>query len=174
MTTLTVLMVCLGNICRSPTAEAALVEAATEAGLDLQVRSAGTGGWHVGAPPDPRMTDAAAQVGLHLDGEAAQVDASSLEQADIVFAMDRSNLRDLQRLAAAHDVSTPIQLFRDFDPQPGDGEVPDPYYGGPDGFAEVVAICRRTALEVVRRIVDGELGDGTAVTASHDDVDRPS
>lgn len=168
MTTLSVLTVCLGNICRSPTAEAALVEAAAETGLDLQVRSAGTGGWHVGAPPDPRMTEAAAEVGLDLDGEAAQVDAAMLGRADIAFAMDRSNLRDLQRLAASADVSTPIHLFRDFDPQPGDGQVPDPYYGGPDGFAEVVAICRRTAREVVRRLADGELTGGTSVAAGDD------
>ena len=174
MTTLTILTVCLGNICRSPTAEAALIEAAAEAGLDLQVRSAGTGSWHVGAPPDPRMTDAAAEVGLDLDGEAAQVEATMLAQADLVFAMDRSNLRDLQRLASSADVSTPIHLFRDFDPEPGDGQVPDPYYGGPDGFAEVVAICRRTAREVVGRLAEGELIDRASTTGSGDDIDRPS
>jgi protein-tyrosine phosphatase len=156
--TTTVLAVCLGNICRSPTAEAALREAAEEVGLHLRVRSAGTGGWHVGSPPDGRMRAAAAEVGLTIDGAAEQVDASMLEEADLVLAMDRSNLRDLERLAAAEDVTTPIRLFREFDPEPGDGEVPDPYYGGPDGFVEVVEIVRRTAREVVRHLAD----DGAA------------
>jgi protein-tyrosine phosphatase len=150
--TTTVLAVCLGNICRSPTAEAALREAAAEAGLDLHVRSAGTGDWHVGSPPDRRMRSAAAEVGLTIDGTAEQVDAHMLDEADLVLAMDRSNLRDLERLAATAEVTTPIRLFRAFDPEPGDGEVPDPYYGGPDGFVEVVDIVRRTAREVVRHL----------------------
>lgn len=152
MSTPTVLAVCLGNICRSPTAEAALREAAAHEGLELTVRSAGTGGWHVGAPPDRRMQAAAAEFDLHLDGTAKQVDASMLADADLVLAMDRSNLRDLERIAAHAGVDTPIQLFRDFDPEPDDGEVPDPYYGGPDGFVEVVEIVRRTAREVVRHL----------------------
>lgn len=145
-----VLTVCLGNICRSPTAEAALREAAAEAGLDLEVRSAGTGGWHVGAPPDARMRRAAAQVGLHLDGTAAQVAAADLAAADLVLAMDRQNLADLERLAARSGIDTPIQLFRAYDPDAdGDLDVPDPYYGGPEGFTEVVRIARRTARAVV-------------------------
>jgi protein-tyrosine phosphatase len=157
VTTPMVLTVCLGNICRSPTAEAALREAAADAGFDLVVRSAGTGGWHIASPPDRRMRQAAAEVGLTLDGAAEQVDARMLREADLVLAMDRSNLRDLERLAARADVDTPIHLFRDFDPDPGDGEVPDPYYGGQDGFTEVVTIVRRTAREVVRRLANDEL-----------------
>jgi protein-tyrosine phosphatase len=148
-----VLTVCLGNICRSPTAEAALREAAAEAGLDLDVRSAGTGDWHVGNPPDERMRRAAADVGLELSGTAEQVDADALRDADLVLAMDRSNLAALERLALLADIETPIRLFREFDPE-ADGalEVPDPYYGGPDGFTEVVAIARRTAREVVAHL----------------------
>ncbi|GEM_PF-55462 len=163
----TVLTVCLGNICRSPTAEAAIREAAAEMGLHLDVRSAGTGGWHVGAPPDARMRAAAEEVGLTLDGAAEKVDAHMLEEADLVLAMDRSNLRDLERLAAAEDITTPIRLFREFDPDPGDGEVPDPYYGGPDGFTEVVAIVRRTAREVVRRLAEGEPNEGGQTEERH-------
>jgi protein-tyrosine phosphatase len=152
-----VLAVCLGNICRSPTAEAALREAADEAGLRLEVRSAGTGNWHVGDPPDARMRHAAAEVGLHLDGAAAQVDASDLADADLVLAMDRANLRDLRRLAETAGVDTPIRLFREFDPDAdGDLDVPDPYYGGPDGFAEVVRIVRRAAAAVVATFADEE------------------
>jgi protein-tyrosine phosphatase len=152
-----VLAVCLGNICRSPTAEAALREAADRAGFPLEVRSGGTGNWHVGAPPDARMRHAAAEVGLHLDGTAAQVDAGDLADADLVLAMDRSNLADLRRLADATGVDTPIRLFREFDPD-ADGtlDVPDPYYGGPDGFAEVVRIVRRTAAAVIAALANEE------------------
>jgi protein-tyrosine phosphatase len=150
---LVVLTVCLGNICRSPTAAAALREAAVEAGVDLEVRSAGTGDWHVGRPPDARMRAAAAEVGLDLTGVAAQVDADALRQADLVLAMDRSNLAALERLARLGDVTTPIRLYREFDPEAdGQLEVPDPYYGGPEGFAEVVRIARRTAREVVTHL----------------------
>jgi protein-tyrosine phosphatase len=152
-----VLTVCLGNICRSPTAEAALREAAAEAGADLEVRSAGTGDWHVGGPPDARMRAAAAEVGLDVTGVAAQVDADALRDADLVLAMDRSNLAALQRLALLADVTTPIRLFREFDPAAdGQLEVPDPYYGGPEGFAEVVRIARRTAREVVAHLTAGD------------------
>lgn len=156
-----VLSVCLGNICRSPTAEAALREAASETGVEVEVRSAGTGGWHVGRPPDPRMREAAEVEGLVLGGVAARVDVSDLRAADLVLAMDRSNLHDLQLLAASAEIATPIRLFREFDPLASDDlDVPDPYYGGSDGFAEVVAIARRTAREIVRRLATGELPSG--------------
>jgi protein-tyrosine phosphatase len=154
--TTTILTVCLGNICRSPTAEAALRQAAAEAGADVVVRSAGTGSWHVGAPPDSRMRAAAAAVELELDGEAARVTADDLHDADLVLAMDAANLQDLQRLATAHDVTTPIRRFRVFDPEgPGDLDVPDPYYGGEDGFRAVVEMCRRTADALIAQLADG-------------------
>lgn len=140
-----VLTVCLGNICRSPTAEAALREAAADRGIDLEVRSAGTGDWHVGAPPNPPMVAAAADVGLLIDGSGAQVTAADLAWADLVVAMDRHNLADLRRMADLAGVDTPIHLYREFDPEDGDLDVPDPYGGHTDGFAEVVRICRRTA-----------------------------
>lgn len=151
------LMVCLGNICRSPTAEAAVVEAAEEAGLTVEVSSAGTGGWHVGAPPDERMTAAAAQVGLELSGSAAQVSPADIAAADLVLAMDRGNHDDLVAMAPEH--AERIRMFREFDPVAGSPapDVPDPYYGGPDGFAEVVEIVRRTARGLVEAIRSGRL-----------------
>lgn len=153
-----VLAVCLGNICRSPTAEAALLEAAQEQGIDLEVRSAGTGDWHVGRPPDARMQEAAAQLGLMLSGRAKQVDEADLEAADLVLAMDRSNQADLMQLAQRSGVTTPIRLFRDFDPEAaGQLDVPDPYYGGPEGFTEVVIMVRRVARCIVTQIAAGEL-----------------
>ena len=148
------LTVCLGNICRSPTAAAALEQAAAAAGVEVRVRSAGTGAYHVGDPPDQRMQAAAEAVDMPLGGTAEQVDAAAIDDADLVLAMDASNLRHLRAIAADHGLSTPIVLFRTLDPQAPDpaADVPDPYYGGPDGFDEVVAICRRTAREVIARL----------------------
>ncbi len=146
------LTVCLGNICRSPTAEAALREAAAAAGVNLEVRSAGTGSWHIGERPDRRMRAAAAAAGLDVDGEAQQVDAKLMEAADVVFAMDRSNASDLRAIADAHGLATPIRMFREFDPEANEIDVPDPYYGGPDGFDEVVDICRRAAQQIVMQL----------------------
>lgn len=158
MTRPVVLAVCLGNICRSPTAEAALREAAQQSGLDLDIRSAGTGDWHVGHPPDARMREAAAALGLTLSGTADQVDAAALRDAHLVLAMDRSNLADLERLAQVSAVESDIRLFREFDPWAnGDLEVPDPYYGEADGFTEVVVMVRRTARRIVELIASGGL-----------------
>ena len=152
-----VLTVCLGNICRSPTAEAALVEAAEEVGLMLEVDSAGTGDWHLGHPPNPDMRAAATAAGLELRGTAQQVDARLLQWADLVLVMDRSNLADVRSIAEREGVDTPVVLFRTFDPElpeRTDGryapdEVPDPYGGATEGFEEVVRICRRTARALV-------------------------
>ncbi|GGI07131.1 low molecular weight protein-tyrosine-phosphatase [Egicoccus halophilus] len=156
-----VLTVCLGNICRSPTAEAAIREVAAERGVDVEVRSAGTGDWHVGAPPDERMTAAAAAVDLVLDGAAEQVTAQHLADADLVVAMDRTNLGDLERLAERCGADTPIRLLRAYDPDSvasGELEVPDPYYGGPQGFEHVVSLCRAAAVGVVDHLT-GERDD---------------
>lgn len=144
-----VLTVCLGNICRSPTAEAAIREAALDAGLDVEVDSAGTGDWHIGERPDARMRAAAADVGLDLTGRARQVEPDDLRTFDLVVAMDRDNLAVLR----GFDVEgARLALFRHWDPEVAadvEADVPDPYYGGPDGFAEVVEIARRTARALV-------------------------
>ena len=166
---LSILTVCLGNICRSPTAEATLREAAGAVGLALSVDSAGTGAWHLGNPPDARMRAAGAEVGLDIDGVAQRVDLASLQEADLVVAMDRSNLRDLQRLAGSAGIDTPMVLFRDFDPEAtGTAEIPDPYYGGPEGFAEVVEICRRTSQRLVDALSQG--GVEAALRARREDA----
>jgi protein-tyrosine phosphatase len=164
-----VLTVCLGNICRSPTAEAALVEAAAEAGLALEVASAGTGDWHLGHPPNPPMRAAAAEVGLELRGTAQQVDPDLLTWADLVLVMDHANLADVTRIAEAAGVTTRVELFRRFDPEMGRGEqqdgyapdeVPDPYGGSADGFEDVVRICRRTARAIVADWPLAVVGEG--------------
>lgn len=146
---------CLGNICRSPTAEAAAREAAAHAGVELDVDSAGTGSWHLGDPPDPRMARAAAGADLQVDGVARRVEPDDFERFDLIIAMDRTNLADLGRLAPDEAARAKLRLLRDFDPEAGGDEVPDPYYGGTEGFAEVVRIARRSARGLVDAVRAG-------------------
>jgi len=135
-----ILFVCLGNICRSPTAAGVLrVLAARDAPeLTIEVDSAGTAGYHVGEPPDPRTRQAAARRGYDLSGLRARiVEPGDFERFDLILAMDRENLQALRRRAppAAHER---LRLFLEFSPQAGPEDVPDPYYGGPNGFEEVL------------------------------------
>jgi protein-tyrosine phosphatase len=151
-----VLFVCAGNICRSPTAEAVMRGLLAEAELDgeIEVESAGTGGWHVGDPPDPRSVAAAAERGVELSGAARQVDEGDFESFDLLVAMDRSNLDALRRLAPDEEARARVSLLREY----GDGaahDVPDPYYGGSEGFTEVVEIVERNC----RALLEELLGD---------------
>jgi protein-tyrosine phosphatase len=130
-----VLFVCLGNICRSPLAEGILREKLTRAGLDagIAVDSAGTGNWHAGKAPDPRSVEIAARNGINLSGlRARQVSADDFERFDLILAMDRDNLDTLNRLGqrAGLDRKGDVRRFLPTD-------VPDPYYGGADGFRSV-------------------------------------
>ena len=159
-----VLFVCLGNICRSPTAHAATLEALIDAGVasDVDLDSAGIGAWHVGRPPDARMQAAAEADGMTLRGPARQVTAGELAGWDLILAMDHDNLADLRAMAPDDAVRDRIRLFRDYDPDAGAAEVPDPYYGGSQGFAEVVGICRAAAEgladDIVARLNGGAAG----------------
>jgi len=138
-----ILFVCLGNICRSPTAEAAMARLVDEAGLadTIELDSAGTGAWHVGSPPDERASAAAAARGIAMRGVARQVRAEDFERFDLLIAMDAENRRDLRALAPDTEAAAKVRLLREFDPA-GAGaaslDVPDPYYGGPDGFDRVL------------------------------------
>ena len=145
--TTSVLFVCLGNICRSPLAEGVFLHLLREAGLDgwFSVDSAGTGAWHVGELPDPRSREVAERNGVTLSSRARQVTDRDFHDFDVIVAMDRSNLADLQRLKARNGGKARLVLMRDFDPDPGDGEVPDPYYGGASGFDRVYAMVFRAA-----------------------------
>lgn len=153
-----ILLVCLGNICRSPTAEAALREALRESGLAgrVEVDSAGTGDWHIGCPPDRRMTAAAAEVGLALAGSARRIQRDDFEQFDLILVMDRQNLRAVRALASTPEAGDKVRLFREFDPDADGLEVPDPYFGGPEGFRRVVAITRAAAHGLVRYLQQQE------------------
>jgi protein-tyrosine phosphatase len=137
------LFVCMGNICRSPTAEAVMRAVVAREGLDgeVEIDSAGTGSWHVGNPPDRRSTAAARARGIVLDGAARQVTAADFEDYDLLLAADAENVADLRRLAPDAQAAEKIVLLRQFDPEAvaaGDLDVPDPYYGGPSGFEDVL------------------------------------
>ena len=151
-----VAFVCLGNICRSPLAEALFRLHAERAGIAdrVGVRSMGTGDWHVGQGADPRTAADAAGRGLDLSGHrAAQFAAADLGAFDHVFVMDRSNLHDVLALDVDDVHGYKVRLAREFDPDPsdegaGDFAVPDPYTGGPDAFARVHAILDRTTARI--------------------------
>ena len=148
-----ILAVCAGNICRSPAAEAAIREAAAEAGLEIEVDSAGTGSWHVGQPPHPEGIAAGARAGLRVDGRARRVTAVDFDRFDIILAMDRANLRDLFDLAPTREAQARTRLFRTYDPGAESDEVPDPWGGPEAGYDETVRIVRAAARGLVAEIV---------------------
>lgn len=135
-----VLFVCLGNICRSPTADAVFRKAVEDAGLDkrIQVDSAGTGNWHIGHPPDRRASAAAAERGYDLSKlRARAVCVEDFQKFDHILAMDENNMSDLtDQCPAIHRHK--LRLFLDFAPQYQEINVPDPYYGGDEGFDHVL------------------------------------
>jgi protein-tyrosine phosphatase len=136
--------VCMGNICRSPTAEAVMRHLVREARLDgaIEIDSAGTGAWHVGESRDERSQDVGERRGMPVAGVARQFRRSDFARFDYVLALDRENLADLVRLAPDAQARAKVHLLRDFDPaSPPHSDVPDPYYGDVDGFERVFDIC---------------------------------
>ncbi len=149
-----ILFVCLGNIVRSPLAEAMFAHLAQEAGLaeKYQVDSAGTASYHIGESPDERMRRVAASEGLVYDHRARQFSPEDFENFDLIVAMDEDNRADLLRQARTAEQRSKIRLLREFDAQAdGDSSVPDPYYGGIDGFRDVYQIVERSC----RALLDG-------------------
>ncbi len=156
------LFVCLGNICRSPTAEGVMRSILADEGLAdrVEVESAGTGAWHVGSAPDRRATAAAAAQGVILEGEARRVAPADFERFDLLLAMDSENLRDLQEIAPTPAARERVRLLRSFDPDSeatGDLDVPDPYYGGEDGFADVFELVRAACHGLAEEIRAGRV-----------------
>ena len=136
-----VLFVCLGNICRSPAAEGVFLHLLAQQKLEdrFLVDSAGTGGWHVGRPADPRMRAAAERRGIHLPSRARQLEADDLTSFDHILTMDAANLADVQALAReVGGGSARIEPLVGYCRQLKASEVPDPYYGGPAGFEHVL------------------------------------
>ncbi len=149
-----VLFVCLGNICRSPTAEAVFRAKAQRAGLAprLTIDSAGTGEWHVGNPPDWRAIAHAAKRGYDLAPlRARQVSRADFARFDWILAMDRGNLADLERLRP-RDYAGHLGLFLEVAPHLGRREVPDPYDGGADGFETVLDLVEAASVALVERL----------------------
>lgn len=133
-----VLFVCLGNICRSPTAEAVFKARAEKAGVQVQADSAGTATWHVGSRPDPRSQQAAEARGYSFAGiSAREVNIADFTTFDHVLAMDRQNLQSLTAMCPPEHKGK-LKLLLEFAPDENLSEVPDPYYGGEDGFEHVV------------------------------------
>lgn len=150
-----ILFVCLGNICRSPLAEAVFRKHVYDAGLgeEHEVESAGTGGWHVGERPDSRMRKTAEKHGVYLENiRARRFDRSDLDRFDLILAMDRSVLHDIQSMADPNQREK-VRLFRTYDEFGGEeSDVPDPYYGGQDGFETVYEIVERTSKNLLESI----------------------
>jgi protein-tyrosine phosphatase len=150
-----ILFVCLGNICRSPTAEGVLrhVAAREAAGLTLDIDSAGTADYHIGEPPDLRSQRAAARRGIDLSTlRARQVTARDFNHFDLILAMDLANLRSLERIRPAGSRAR-LQLFLDYHPEnAGEREVPDPYYGDVDDFERVLDLSTAASRGLIARL----------------------
>ncbi len=160
-------VVCLGNICRSPTAQVVLDRQLAVAGLHGRVRvsSSGTGDWHLGEPMDPRAAAELRAAGYDPSRHRArQVDASWFGAYDLLLAMDRANYADLLAMAPTAEGRQRVAMFRAWDPT-GDpqADVPDPWYGGPDGFAEVLTMVQRTAAVLVSALAEHVRPSGAAV-----------
>ena len=159
-----VLFVCLGNICRSPTAHGVFEGMLAGRGLAdmVEVDSCGTGGWHVGEAPDTRAAAEAAKRGYELGHlRARQVSAADFRRFDYILAMDRANLRDL-RLLCPSEYAGHLGLFLEFAPDTGVTEVPDPYYGGEEGFSHVLDLVESASEGLLETIGSGGSSTGAS------------
>lgn len=151
-----VLFVCLGNICRSPLAEGIFKHQVKMAGLErkISVDSAGTSGWHIGDSPDPRSIDIAFKNGILLDSFGRKAIADDFLQFDYILAMDRDNYRDLDNLQKSIKTSrAKLSLMRDYDETGPGADVPDPYYGGDEGFKKVFEMLDRSCANLLEEII---------------------
>lgn len=155
-----VLFVCLGNICRSPTAEGLFRAEAVKAGLGdrFEIDSAGTGGWHQGEPPDRRAVAAAAERGVDISLlRARQIKSRDFDHFDLILAMDASNYTELRRRAPRSSRAR-IAMITDFAPETGASEVGDPYYGGPDGFVNTLDLLEACCRGLLKQRLSGQQG----------------
>ncbi len=146
--------VCLGNICRSPTAEGIFQHLVNESGLQsyFYIDSAGTSAYHIGEPANSKSQKIANQHGVQLKSRARRFNPSDLEEFDLILAMDHENFDNLQKMDVKGTYSGKIYLMREFDPKPGTKAVPDPYYGGMDGFQEVYDILYRSCKNLLEKL----------------------
>jgi protein-tyrosine phosphatase len=149
---LRIALVCLGNICRSPTADVVLNELINQAGRDVIAESCGTAGWHVGEPMDPRTARVLADAGYDPSRHRARQFGPSWFDHDLILTMDQDNQHDVLAVLPA-ELHDRVRLFRSFDPEIEAGspvpDVPDPWYGGPQGFADVLEIVERTCRALI-------------------------
>lgn len=148
-----ILMVCLGNICRSPLAEGIMKEKAKKYNLDINVDSAGTAAYHAGEQPDPRSMEVALKNGIDISGQRARkFKGNDFDRFDMIFAMDDSNYSDLIAQAQTSEDKERVEMILNKVFPGEDKSVPDPYYGGKDGFDKVFAMlnqaCEKIAVEV--------------------------
>jgi protein-tyrosine phosphatase len=149
--------VCLGNICRSPTAEGIMLDLVAEAGLTehIAIDSAGTGAWHVGERADARSREVADRRGVELPSIARRFERADFARFDYVIAMDAENAADLRALARDATTAARVHLLRRFDPEsPPHAPVPDPYYGGDRGFDDVFDICHAACTGLLAHLIE--------------------
>lgn len=154
------LFVCLGNIVRSPLAEHMFATLVREAGLtaEYEVDSAGTAGYHVGDSPDARMRQVAAEFGLIYNGASRQFKREDFDRFDFIIVMDTSNKENVLRLAEDDADRNRVYLIREFDDQAApEASVPDPYYGGIDGFYQTYEIVKRAATGLLAALQAGSI-----------------
>lgn len=158
------LFVCLGNICRSPAAENIMNHLIAEANLSDQIicESAGTASYHVGNPPDRRMVAAASQRRMKFLGEARQFQKLDFEKFDLILAMDQENYRDIISLDPAGKYRDKVRMMCDFCIHHNDKEVPDPYYGGSDGFNYVIDLLLDACQGLLQHIINNQASNSRA------------
>ena len=146
--------VCLGNICRSPTVEGLFIHRVREAGLEnyFYIDSAGTAAYHVGEGANSKSQATANKHGVHLPSRARKLEYADLEEFDLILAMDSENFQNISQLDRKGKFGDKIKMMRDFDPNPDDGNVPDPYYGGMQGFENVFQILDRSSKELLSEL----------------------
>ena len=153
-----VLFVCMGNICRSPTGECVFRRYVEDQGMGEHIRidSAGTIAYHVGEPPDARMREAGRHRGIEIEGTARQFEFDDFERFDLIIAMDRENLRDILQQDAEGEYRGKVRLLCDFVPDAQTRDVPDPYYGGQKGFEQVLDLIESACPGVLSALQNGQ------------------
>ena len=155
-----IMFVCLGNICRSSLAGTVLQKIVDEnrQSKNFIIDSSGISGAHIGEDPDFRMQKVARSKGFQMTHRAKQFKQSDLEKFDLIFAMDEKNYQDILQLADSSLIKKKVHMFREFDPRTlSDDSVPDPYYGGKEGFEDVFQIISRTSQNIFDKIMSKEL-----------------
>lgn len=149
-----ILMVCLGNICRSPIADGLLRSKVAQANLPVEVDSAGTSNQHVGEAPDPRMRETAKSFGVSIDDlRARHFVVADFDRFDIIYAMDQTNFNNITRLARSADDKTKVRLILN-ESHPGKNlEVPDPYFGGKQGFIDVYNMLDEATDSILKNVI---------------------